>query len=258
MTTPAIPEEPETAVQRQGVTNTIVPNTSTMIEEGPDEDDEDDEAPPTPPQISPVPKTFQQNTIIPNTSIMIEDSAGEEEEEEEEEEEDDRRPRVPSTVAASSTKSLSPPVFKSATFAKALQAANGNTQMSNVNGFRKTRSISPPPALPKPVIDIVDISVREREWQEKVDEYEDKIEALKERITELQDELKIVKEELNIEQTKPPSVVVKTGDEKRERELEDEIERLKEELREQQEVWPLTVLFKEFSKISLILTLGHE
>src|SRR2546423_816582 len=126
---------------------------------------------------------------------------------------DDDTARVASTFApstAASTKSLSPPIFKSNAFANA-----------NLNGS-KNRSISPPPVLPKSRAQVEEEHRKERELQEKMEEYEDKIEAMKERIAELQDELKTVKEELRLERTKtPPLAPVPAINERRLRVIED-------------------------------------
>ncbi len=224
----ASPTKPEQgadsgAIQRTGMPTSIIPNKSTMIEEDvPDDGD-------IPLQRStstnnPVQKSFQSNTIVPNTSTMVEESA-----DEMDDNADDDPVRVLSTFApstAASTKSLSPPIFKSNAFANA-----------NLNGS-KNRSISPPPVLPKSRAQVEEEQRKEREMQEKMEEYEDKIEAMKERIAELQGELKTVKEELRLERTKtPPPAPVPAINERRLRDMEAENDRLKEELREQQEVY---------------------
>ena len=220
-----IPDKQTSPIAKMGMANTIIPNTSTMIEEEPEEDIplKRDSLPKQNPSSEPVQKSFFPNTIVPNTSTMIEDSA-----EDEEDDDDDAGERARASIAAASTapstKSLSPPIFKSSTFAK----ANG----------KKTRSISPPPVLPKSRAQVEEEQRQEKELQEKMDQYEDKIEALQERIGELQMELVSVKEELRVERAKPPPppLQVPTVDNKRVRELEDENQRLLEELREQQEV----------------------
>jgi hypothetical protein len=220
LATPPIPEEApeEGAIQRTGVQNTITPNKSTMIEEDGPEDDADT-LQRSPSKSTPVQKSLQSNTIVPNTSTMVEEST-----DEEDPADDDRR--VASTTAPSisaSSKSLSPPIFKSNAFANA-----------NINGL-KNRSVSPPPILPKSRSQLEAEERKERETQEKLEEYEDKIEALKERIVELQEDLKSTKEELRVERAKSPPPPP-SGDDRRLRELEAENDRLKEELREQQEV----------------------
>jgi hypothetical protein len=210
-------------VQRTGMQNTIIPNKSTMVEEE-GSDEEEEEEPPLQRSGSnksnPVQKTFQSNTIVPNTSTMVEESA----DEEDDDVSDERR--IPSTLApsAASTKSMSPPVFKSNAFSNA----------NNVNGT-KTRSISPPPMLSKSRAQVEDERLKEEKMAEKMEEYEDKIEALKERIVELQDDLKKAKEEVRMEKAKSPPPVVNRNDHHM-REMTDENKRLKEELREQREV----------------------
>ena len=145
--------------------------------------------------------------------------------EEDSEDELQQQPRTtslaPSTIA--STKSLSPPIFKSNAF-------------SNANGTRN-RSISPPPVLPKSRAQIEEQARRDQQVQDKMDEYEDQIEALKERIAELQGEVKSVKLELQEERAKPPPTPPPNND-RRLRDLEEENLLLKDELREQQEVPP--------------------
>jgi septal ring factor EnvC (AmiA/AmiB activator) len=165
---------------------------------------------------TPEKKTFMANTIVPNTSTMVEEDS---------EDELQQQPRTtslaPSIIA--STKSLSPPIFKSNAF-------------SNANGARN-RSISPPPVLPKSRAQIDEQARRDQQVQDKMDEYEDQIEALKERIAELQGELKSVKLELQEERSKPPPTPPPNND-RRLRDLEEENADLKDELREQQEVLP--------------------
>src|SRR5579859_7978632 len=148
------------AIQRTGMPTSIIPNKSTMVEEDvPDEED-------VPLQRSalnsnPVQKSFQSNTIVPNTSTMVEES-----EDEMEDNADEDNTRVASTFApstAASTKSLSPPIFKSNAFANA-----------SFNGL-KNRSVSPPPVLPKSRSQVDEEQRKEREMQEKMEEYEDKI-----------------------------------------------------------------------------------
>lgn len=231
-----IPEEPPEipsaipAIQKTGMQTSIIPSKSTMVEEdGPDDEGDDGELFPISQITSnraPVQKTFMSNTIVPNTSTMVEEEVGEAENV-------DENPTRTSTFTPStggaSTKSLSP-VFQSSTFAIA----------NNVNGT-KTRSISPPPVLPRARTQ--EELQKEQEIQERMEQYEDKIEALRERIAELQGDLKKAKEELRQEKAKsppppptpppPPSPPVNNL---RMRELETENERLKEELREQQEV----------------------
>jgi Spa2 homology domain (SHD) of GIT len=229
LATPSIPEEApeEGAIQRTGMQNTIIPNKSTMIEEdGPEDSPEDDvdTLQRSPSKSTPVQKSLQSNTIVPNTSTMVEEST-----DEEDPADDDRR--IASTIAPSitaSSKSLSPPIFKSNAFANA-----------NINGL-KNRSVSPPPMLPKSRSQLEAEERKEREMQEKLEEYEDKIEALKERIAELQQDLKSTKEELRIERAKSPPPPP-AGNDRRLQELETENDRLKEELREQQEVYRLMI-----------------
>jgi hypothetical protein len=199
----------------------VIPNKSVMVEDGSDEDDDDHRESTqrsAPAKLSPVAKTFQANTIIPNKSTMVEEPA-----DDESDTVDDNRRRIstiaPSTIA--STKSMSPPVFKSNAFA-------------NANGTRD-RSISPPPKLPKSVAQVEEEERKEQEIRDKMDEYEDKIEALKERIVELQEDLKVAHEKLRAEQSKPLPSPPPSND-GRLMELEMENERLKEELREQGEV----------------------
>ena len=224
LATTTIPEEPETeAIPRTGVQNTIIPNKSTMVEEdGPDDDAEDTPLIRSASKLAPIQKSFLSNTIVPNTSIMVEESGDELENE-------DETVRVNSTRApsiAASMKSLSPPIFKSSTFANA----------NNANA-RKTRSISPPLVLPKSRAQVEEEERKEQEMQEKMVQYEDKIEALKERITELQDDLRKAKEELQMERAKSPPPLPPSNDDLI-KELEVENNRLKEELRTQQEVFP--------------------
>ena len=213
---PTIPEEPSETdtVQRSGTQNTIVPDKSVMVEHG--SDDEDDSIQPFPAKGSPVQKTFMANTIIPNTSTMVEESA----DDESDTVDDNQRTSVLASTITS-TKSMSPPVFKSKAFANA--------------NIPRNRSISPPPVLSKSRAQIEEEQRKDQEIQDKMDEYEDKIEALKERIAELQDDLKNAENELNMEKSKPPPPAPPTND-RRLKELEMENDRLKEELREQQEV----------------------
>jgi hypothetical protein len=213
------------AIQRTGMPTSIIPNKSTMVEEDvPDEEDDDTPLQRSTSNSNPVQKSFQSNTIVPNTSTMVEEDSADETED---------NTRVASTFApstAASTKSMSPPIFKSNAFANA-----------NLNGM-KNRSVSPPPMLPKSRFQVEEEQRKEREMQEKIEEYEDKIEAMKERIVELQDELKSVKEELRIERAKsPPPAPVSVGNDRRVRDLEAETDRLKEELREQQEVFDFEI-----------------
>ena len=177
---PTILEEPaETdTVQRTGMQNTIIPDKSVMVEDGPD--DEDDSIDPPLAINSPVQKTFMANTIIPNTSTMVEESA---DDDDSDNHDDNQRISVHAPTIAS-TKSMSPPIFKSKAF------ANANVP--------RNRSISPPPVLSKSRAQIEEEQRKEQEIQEKMDEYEDKIEALKERIAELQDHLKNAEKELKM------------------------------------------------------------
>ena len=218
---PTILEEPaETdTVQRTGMQNTIIPDKSVMVEDGPD--DEDDSIDPPLAINSPVQKTFMANTIIPNTSTMVEESA---DDDDSDNHDDNQRISVHAPTIAS-TKSMSPPIFKSKAF------ANANVP--------RNRSISPPPVLSKSRAQIEEEQRKEQEIQEKMDEYEDKIEALKERIAELQDHLKNAEKELKMEKSKPPPPAPPIND-RRLKELEMENDRLKEELREQQEVLSFT------------------
>jgi hypothetical protein len=211
------------AIQRTGMPTSIIPNKSTMVEEDVP-DDEDIPLQRSPSTNNPVQKSFQSNTIVPNTSTMVEESA-----DEMDDNADDDTARVASTFApstAASTKSLSPPIFKSNAFANA-----------NLSGS-KNRSISPPPILSKSRAQVEEEQRKEREFQEKMEEYEDKVEAMKERIAELQGELKTVREELRLERNKTPPTPAPApvGNDQRLRDLETENDRLKEELREQQEV----------------------
>lgn len=217
---PTIPEEPSETdtVQRSGMQNTIIPDKSIMVEEGSD-DDYDDSIQPFPAKSSPVQKTFMANTIIPNTSTMVEELA-----DDESDSADDNQRTSALAPTITSTKSMSPPVFKSKAFANA-----------NVS---RNRSISPPPILSKSRAQIEEEQRKEEEIQDKMDEYEDKIEALKERITELQNDLKNAENELKMEKSKPPPPAPPSNDRRLE-ELEMENDRLNEELREQQEVFAI-------------------
>lgn len=213
---PTIPEEPAEmdTVQRTGMQNTIIPDKSVMVEDGPDDDDDSIDPPPA--KNSPVQKTFMANTIIPNTSTMVEEPA----DDDSDSHDDNQRTSVIAS-RITNTKSMSPPIFKSKAFANA-----------NVS---KNRSISPPPVLSKSRAQIEEEQRKEREIRDKMDEYEDKIEALKERIAELQNNLKNAEKELDMEKSKPPPPAPPINDH-RLKELEMENDRLKEELREQQEV----------------------
>ena len=212
---PTIPEEPAEmdTVQRTGMQNTIIPDKSVMVEHGPEDDDSID---PPPAKNSPVQKTFMANTIIPNTSTMVEEPS-----DDDSDSHDDNQRTSAIAPRITSTKSMSPPIFKSKAFANA-----------NVS---RNRSISPPPVLSKSRAQIEEEQRKEQEIRDKMDEYEDKIEALKERIAELQDNLKNTEKELNMEKSKPPPPAPPIND-RRLKELEMENDRLKEELREQQEV----------------------
>jgi len=171
---------------------------------------------------NPEKKTFMANTIVPNTSMMVEEDPDDDEEDlQEQQEQQQQQQQQQRTSTIASTKSLSPPVFKSNAF-------------SNANGSRN-RSISPPPVLPKSRAQIEEQARRDQQVQDKMDEYEDQIEALKERIAELQGELRSVKQELQEERSKPPPTPPPSND-RRLRDLEEENTLLKEELREQQEV----------------------
>jgi hypothetical protein len=216
---PTILEEPaETdTVQRTGMQNTVIPDKSVMVEDGPEDDD--DSINPLPAMDSPVQKTFMANTIVPNTSTMVEESA----DDDSDTHDDNQRTSVHAPTIAS-TKSMSPPIFKSKAF------ANANVP--------RNRSISPPPVLSKSRAQIEEEQRKDEEIQEKMDQYEDKIEALKERIAELQDHLKNAEKELKMEKSKPPPPAPPIND-RRLKELEMENDRLKEELREQQEVLSL-------------------
>ena len=215
LTIPTIPEEPSETdtVQRSGMANTIIPDKSMMVEDG---TDDDDTIQPFPAKNSPVQKTFMANTIIPNTSTMVEESA-----DDDSDNLDDNQRTSALAPTITSTKSMSPPIFKSKAF------ANANTS--------RNRSISPPPVLSKSRAQIEEEQRKEQEIRDKMDEYEDKIEALKERIAELQEDLKNTEKELKMEKSKPPPPAPPIND-RRLKELEMENERLKEELREQQEV----------------------
>jgi len=224
LSSPSKSEGESGAIQRTGMPTSIIPNKSTMVEEDIPEEEEDIPLQRSASNNNPVQKSFQSNTIVPNTSTMVEES-----EDEMEDNADEDNARVASTFApstAASTKSMSPPTFKSNAFANA-----------NLNGL-KNRSVSPPPVLPKSRAQVEEEQRKERELQEKMEEYEDKIEAMKERIVELQDELKSVKEELRLERAKtPPPAPVPIGNDRRVRELELENDRLKEDLRQQEEVF---------------------
>lgn len=215
------PPPPSYDAIKTATQNTIVPNKSTMIEEEEEEGEEVNDPnnlKRTPSSKSTVQKTIQPTSIIPNKSTMIEEDSAPES--------DDENPaRVQSTVAPSATsrQSQSPPIFKSNAFINAGKM-NGN------------RSISPPPILPKSRAQIDEEQDRkQRNLQQKLDEYEDTIEALKERIAELQQDLKKSNEQLVAERRKSPPPIPVTND-RRLRELEEENERLQDELREQQQV----------------------
>jgi hypothetical protein len=171
----------------------------------------------TPSSKSTVQKTIQPTSIIPNKSTMVEEDSGPESG-------DEAPNRVQSTVAPSTkSRTSSPPIFKSNAFINA----------GKLNG---KRSISPPPMLPKSRSQLDDEDRKQRDMQNKLEEYEDTIEALKERISELQQDLKKVNEQLEVERKRSPTPA--PVNDRRVRELEDENDRLKEELRDQQRVLP--------------------
>lgn len=235
-TIPEEPNEPSSeTVAKSGMPTSIIPNKSMMVEDGSEEEDEE----PTPKQQltqpnrtlsnpkSPVAKTFMANTIVPNTSTMVEESPSDIEDDNLRADEDKNKTTSIAPSILSTSKSLSPPVFKSNAFANA----------------GRQRSISPPPKLsPSKSINQIEEehARRDEEMQDKIVQYEDKIEALKERIAELQHALKDSEESLRTERSKPPPVApvvpASPTKDRRIKDLQDENDRLKDELREQQEV----------------------